>query len=52
MAKVHLNDVIWFGLVQDLVEEWSDCSQVELESLKPRVWEIHLPYVGRRHGGD
>jgi len=44
-------DTIWFGLVQGLEEEWGDFSQAEIESLKPKTWEIpkkNLPYSGRR----
>jgi hypothetical protein len=45
------NDQIWFGLVQGHEEEWGYWSEGELESLRPRVWEIparDLPYAGRR----
>ena len=45
------DDQIWFGYVQGQYEEWGYFSQGELESLKPRVWEIpprNLPYSGRR----
>lgn len=51
--RVYPDDTIWFGLVQGLIEEWGDFSQAELESLKPKVWEIpkkNLPYSGRRRG--
>lgn len=44
-------DTIWFGYVQGLEEEWGYFSQAELESLKPKTWEIqkeNLPYSGRR----
>ena len=47
----EVEDTIWFGFVQGLEEEWGDFSQAELESLKPRVWEIpekNLPFSGRR----
>ena len=47
----EVEDTIWFGLVQGLEEEWGDFSEAELESLKPKVWEIpekNLPYSGRR----
>jgi hypothetical protein len=50
-GKVAKNDIIYFGFVQGLEEEWGDFSLAELESLKPRVWEIpnkNLPYSGRR----
>ncbi len=46
-----VKDTIWFGLVQGFEEEWGDFSQAELESLKPRVWELPkkaLPWSGRR----
>ena len=46
-----VQDTIWFGFVQGFEEEWGDFSQAELESLKPRVWEISrrdLPWSGRR----
>ena len=50
-GKIYPDDTIWFGLVQGHVEEWGYFSQAELESLKPRVWEIpkkNLPFSGRR----
>ena len=46
-----VKDTIWFGYVQGFDEEWGDFSQAELESLKPKVWELPkkaLPYSGRR----
>ena len=48
------NDTIWFGFVQDLCEEWGYFSQAELESLKPKVWEIpqrNLLWSGKRTEG-
>lgn len=45
------NDTIYFGLVQGHEEEWGYFSKAEIESLKPRTWEIpkkNLPYSGRR----
>lgn len=45
------NDTIYFGLVQGQEQEWGYFSKGELESLKPKVWEIKeidLPYSGRR----
>jgi len=44
-------DTIWFGYVQGLEEEWGYFSQAEIESLRPKTWEIpkkNLPYSGRR----
>ena len=44
-------DTIYFGLVQGLEEEWGYFSKAEIESLKPKTWEIpkkNLPYSGRR----
>ena len=44
-------DIIWFGYVQGLDEEWGYFSQAEIESLKPKTWEIpkeNLHYSGRR----
>jgi hypothetical protein len=46
-----VKDTIWFGYVQGLEEEWGDFSQAEIESLKPKTWEIpkrNLPWSGRR----
>jgi hypothetical protein len=46
-----VKDTIWFGFVQGFEEEWGNFSQAELESLKPRVWEIpkaNIPWSGRR----
>ena len=45
------DDQIWFGYVQGLEEEWGYFSQGELETLKPKIWEIpkkNLGYSGRR----
>lgn len=39
-GKGAKNDTIWFGYVQGIYEEWGYFSQAELESLKPKVWEI------------
>ena len=48
----EVDDVIWFGFVQGLEEEWGNFSEAELRSLgKGKVWEIpkkHLSYSGRR----
>jgi hypothetical protein len=44
-------DSIWYGLVQGFEDEWGYFSQAEIESLKPKTWEISkkdLPYSGRR----
>ncbi|MGD2085609.1 MAG: hypothetical protein PVH61_05420 [Candidatus Aminicenantes bacterium] len=45
------NDTIYYGLVQCQEQEWGYFSKGELESLKPKIWEIKeidLPYSGRR----
>jgi len=50
-GKVYKDDTIWFGYVQGFEEEWGYFSQAEIESLKPRTWEIpkeNLHYSGRR----
>lgn len=50
-GQVYKDDVIWFGYVQGLEDEWGYFSQAEIESLKPRTWEIKkkdLGYAGRR----
>ena len=50
-GRVIRNDQIWFGFVQGFEEEWGYFSEGELESLKPKVWEIRksdLPFAGRR----
>ena len=50
-GMTYKNDAIWFGLVQGFEEEWGYFSQAEIESLKPKTWEIKkvdLPYSGRR----
>jgi len=47
----QVKDTIWFGYVQGIEEEWGDFSQAEIESLKPKTWEIpkrNLPWSGRR----
>lgn len=49
--KVYKDDTIWFGLVQGFEEEWGYFSQAEIESLKPKTWEIKkqdIPYAGKR----
>lgn len=48
-----VDDVIWFGYVQGLEEEWGYFSQAELEKMMASydVWEIprdNLPWSGRR----
>jgi len=50
-GRVYKDDTIWFGLVQGFEEEWGYFSQAEIESLKPKTWELSpeaLPYSGRR----
>ncbi len=50
-GHVVKNDTIYFGLVQGFEEELGYFSLAELESMKPRVWEIpkHAThYSGRR----
>lgn len=47
----EVKDVIWFGYVQGLSDEWGYFSEAEIDSLKPKTWEIQpqdLPYAGRR----
>ena len=49
--KVYPDDTIYFGFVQGQFDEWGYFSQAELESLKPKIWDIKkqdLPYAGRR----
>jgi hypothetical protein len=49
--RICKDDTIWYGLVQGFEEEWGYFSQAEIESLKPKTWEIKkvdLPYSGRR----
>jgi len=49
--KVYEGDQIWFGLVQGLEEEWGDFSEGEINSLKPKTWEIpksNWAWSGRR----
>jgi hypothetical protein len=44
-------DTIYFGLIQGLEEEWGYFYQAEIESLRPKTWEIKkrdLPHAGRR----
>jgi len=48
---VYKNDTIYYGLVQGFEEEWGTFSKAELESLKPKIWEIPKKdwhYSGRR----
>lgn len=50
-GKEFPDDIIYFGLVQGFEEEWGYFSKAELESLKPKVWEIpkkNLPWSGKR----
>lgn len=49
--KKLVEDTIWYGYVQGFDEEWGYFSQAEIESLKPKSWEIpkkNFPYAGRR----
>jgi hypothetical protein len=51
-GKEVKDDIIYFGLVQGIKEEWGYFSKAEIESLKPKTWEIKkidLPYSGRRN---
>jgi hypothetical protein len=44
-------DVIWYGFVQGLEEEWGNFSEAELKSLGSQVWELKgggLLCAGRR----
>ena len=46
------DDGYHFGYVQGTYPEWGYFHQTELDSLKPRVWEIKandLPHAGRRY---
>jgi len=46
-----VTDTIWFGYAQVFEEEWGYLSQAEIESLKPKTWEIKkkdLLHAGRR----
>ena len=50
-GQVHKDDIIYFGFVEGQFDEWGYFSKAEIESLKPKVWEIKkqdLPYAGRR----
>ena len=50
-GKEVREDIIYFGFIQGLEEEWGYFSKSEIESLKPKTWEIPkkaLPYSGRR----
>jgi hypothetical protein len=43
--------MIYFYFIQGFDEEWGYFSQAEIESLKPKTWEIKkcdLPYSERR----
>jgi hypothetical protein len=48
----EVDDVIWFGLVQGIEEEWGEFIQAEIESLgRMHVWELKgggLLCAGRR----
>jgi hypothetical protein len=51
-GKEVKDDIIYFGLVQGQEQEWGYFSKAEIESLKPKTWEIPkkaLPYSGRRN---
>ena len=51
-GQVYKDDTIWFGYVQGLEDEWGYFSQAEIESLRPKTWEIpnkNLVYSGRRY---
>lgn len=47
----EVDDVIWFGFVQGLEEEWGYFSEAEIRSLGNYAWPIpkcNLPFSGRR----
>jgi len=47
----EVNDVIWFGYVQGLENEWGYFSEAEIKGLGNMAWPIKpqdLPYAGRR----
>lgn len=46
-----VNDVIWYGYVQGLEEEWGEFSEAEIKALGNLAWpikECDLPIAGRR----
>jgi len=46
-----VKDVIYYGFVQGLCEEWGEFSEAEINSLKPKTWELpqeSLVWSGRR----
>jgi hypothetical protein len=51
----EVDDVIWFGYIQGLEEEWGYFSEAEINSLgRYRVWKLKpgvLSYSGRRSRG-
>jgi len=47
-----VDDVIWFGYIQGLDEEWGSFSEAEIRALGNMAWPIKpqdLPYAGRRN---
>ena len=49
----EMDDVIWFGYVQGLEEEWGYFSEAEIRGLGARAWpikKVDMPYAGRRKG--
>jgi hypothetical protein len=46
-----VDDVIWFGFIQGLEEEWGEFSEAEIRALGNMAWPIKpqdLPHAGRR----
>ena len=46
-----VDDVIWFGFIQGLEEEWGEFSEAEIRSLGNMAWPIKqcdVPIAGRR----
>ena len=47
----EMKDIIWYGFVQGLEEEWGNFSQAEIKNLGIKAWRIpkkNLHYSGRR----
>lgn len=51
LNRKEIEDTIWFGFIQGYKDEWGTFSQAEIESLRPKTWEIlkeNLHFSGRR----
>tara|TARA_R110002167_G_scaffold65864_2_gene186366 strand:+ start:561 stop:851 length:291 start_codon:yes stop_codon:yes gene_type:complete len=50
-GTVAYEDIIWFGYVQGIHDEWGYFAESDFKSMPNKIWEIKeidLPHAGRR----